>query len=302
MRNTSPFRRRSLIAVAAAGTVLLAACGSTGSTAAPGPATTPPPTANGHAGSSGSMDGMNMAESSPANGLLASDGGFTLHPLTAEVAASRSSRYQFQITEDDGKVLTAYKVEQTKMLHFYLIRSDLTGFQHLHPTLAADGTWSVEVRPPTAGAYRVFTQFAAASPSTAAKVVLSTPLTVRGASSPLEPLPPATTSTSADGYTLSVLGSPKAGVAGPLTIDVTKNGAPVKDLQSYLGTYVHLTAFHEGDLGFAHLHPIDAANSGLGGPTLHFDAELAEKGRYRLFIQFQADGALRTAQMTLTVR
>ncbi|HZE01023.1 MAG TPA: hypothetical protein VE155_04575 [Pseudonocardiaceae bacterium] len=30
---------------------------------------------------------------------------------------------------------------------------------------------------------------------------------------------------------------------------------PVTDLQPYLDTYAHLTAFHGGDLAFADLHP-----------------------------------------------
>ncbi|WP_329378415.1 hypothetical protein OG625_09870 [Streptomyces sp. NBC_01351] len=37
-----------------------------------------------------------------------------------------------------------------------------------------------------------------------------------------------------------------AGMAHPLTVSVSKDGKPVTDLQPYLDTYAHLTAFHSG--------------------------------------------------------
>ena len=40
-----------------------------------------------------------------------------------------------------------YDVEHEKQLHLIVVRRDLTGFQHVHPTLAADGTWTVAARP-----------------------------------------------------------------------------------------------------------------------------------------------------------
>ena len=45
-------------------------------------------------------------------------------------------------------------------MHLIVVRRDLTGFQHLHPEMAADGTWSTRVRLADAGSYRVFADFA----------------------------------------------------------------------------------------------------------------------------------------------
>ena len=33
-----------------------------------------------------------------------------------------------------------FDVEHTKRMHFIVVRRDMTGFQHLHPTQAADGS------------------------------------------------------------------------------------------------------------------------------------------------------------------
>jgi hypothetical protein len=147
----------------------------------------------------------------------------------------------------------------------------------------------------------VFTQFTGRPAGKAVSMVLSRPLTVTGPASPPAPLPAPAATTQADGYTLAITGSPRAGTAAPLTVTVTRNGKPVTNLQPYLGTYAHLTAFHQGDLAFAHLHPLGAVNGDHGGPTLHFDAVLPEPGSYRLFLQFLAGGRLRTAQVTVPV-
>ena len=43
----------------------------------------------------------------------------------------------------------------------------------------------------------------------------------------------------ADGYTVTVDGVPKAGAAGELRAAVLKDGSPVTDLQPYLESYAH---------------------------------------------------------------
>jgi hypothetical protein len=85
----------------------------------------------------------------------------------------------------------------------------------------------------------------------------------------------------------------------PLTVTITRGGKPVTDLQPYLDTYAHLTAFHEGDTAFAHLHPTTTVNGDHGGPELTFHAELPTAGNWRLFLQFQTAGTLHTAALTL---
>ncbi len=44
-------------------------------------------------------------------------------------------------------------------MHLIVVRRDGRGFQHLHPELAADGTWSAPITLADAGAYRVFADF-----------------------------------------------------------------------------------------------------------------------------------------------
>jgi hypothetical protein len=63
-----------------------------------------------------------------------------------------------------------------------------------------------------------------------------------------------------------------------------------------------VTAVHAGDLAFAHLRPEGTVSGDHGGPTLTVHARLPEPGNYRMFIQFQTDGTLHTAALTVPAR
>ena len=242
--------------------------------------------------SDGAMGGMSMSGA----GLQSTVDGYHL-AFPAKPMAGMAMTMTFTITKD-GKPVTQFDREQTKLLHFYLIRSDLTGFQHLHPTLAADGTWSVTPSEGLApGRYRVYTQFV--PHGTGSALVTSVPLTVPGTPPAATPLPAREGSITVDGYTVKVSGALRHGTESPLTITISKGGAKVTDLQPYLGVFAHVTAIHAGDLGFAHLHPDTGASSATGGPTLTVHADLPSPGDYRAFIQFQTAGTLHTAAITL---
>lgn len=236
------------------------------------------------------------------NGLSASSGGFTLVPSAiAALPAGRAVAISYQIQDFQGMAVTSFQLDQTKLMHLYIVRSDLTGFQHVHPTMAADGTWTALLAAMEPGAYRAYASFTAKNSSgTETALVLSTQFTVTGSASPA-PLPAASTTAEVDGYTVTLSGELMAGMEHTLTATISKSGTPVTDLQPYLDTYAHLTAFHQGDLAFAHLHPQGTVGGDHGGPTLTFDASMTASGNYRLFLQFQTAGAVHTAAFTLPV-
>lgn len=69
----------------------------------------------------------------------------------------------FKIVAANGSVITKYEVEQAKELHLIVVRSDLTQYQHVHPTRFSDGTWSISVTFAQPGKYRMVTDFTACS-------------------------------------------------------------------------------------------------------------------------------------------
>ncbi|MEV7386436.1 MULTISPECIES: hypothetical protein [unclassified Streptomyces] len=299
-------RRRALMAAGTAAvlSLTLAACGSSNDSsgsAMPGMnhgsmSSSASPTSDAMAG----MPGMGGTEAG-GNGLADTVAGYRLTSPDSTLKAGRPAAYRFTVDGPDDKPVTGFALDQTKRMHFYAVRSDLTGFQHIHPTMASDGTWTADLSALTAGSWRMFTSFTPDSGSGKGKdFVLSRTVTVPGTAT-RTPLPAATNSTTADGYTVTVKGEPMAGMAHPLTVRITKDGKPVTDLQPYLDTYAHLTAFHEGDSAFAHLHPTTKVDGDHGGPDLSFHAELPTSGNWRLFLQFQTGGTLHTAALTLRV-
>jgi hypothetical protein len=244
---------------------------------------------------SSSMPGMSMPS---GNGLSSTVNGYTLNARQTPMTGM-GTPITFTISKD-GMPVTQFDPEQTKLMHLYLIRSDLTGFQHLHPTMAADGTWRATPTTVVGGSYRVYVQFVPHADAKGGALVLSRPFTVTGNAAPTSPMPMPSDRGSVDGYTVTLAGMAKAGTETPLKLTITKAGVPVTDLQPYLDTYAHVTAIHAGDLAFAHLHPNGSVSGAHGGPTLTVNADLPTAGTYRMFVQFQTSGALHTAALTIS--
>lgn len=237
----------------------------------------------------------------PGDGLSASMMGYTFVPALTTLPYGTASTFGFRITGPDGQTVTKFEPEQSELLHFYLIRSDLTGFAHLHPTMATDGTWSVPLAALDPGDYRAYITFVTPDSSGNPQAfALSVPLSVPGTGTST-PLPPPSPTATVDGYTLTLSGQPHAGQESALTLSFSKDGQPVTDLQPYLDSYAHLSAFHQNDLAFAHLHPQGTADGDHGGPRLSFDATFPSNGFWRLFVQFQTAGVLHTAVFTTAV-
>ncbi|WP_410635217.1 hypothetical protein [Amycolatopsis sp. cmx-4-83] len=269
---------------------LLAAGGFAVGTAA-GPVAAAPGEGIGHAGMAGESAGH--AELAAAGelpgGLAASQDGYT---FTLAGPTPEPGRFSFTITGPDGRPVTAFDVEHEKKLHLIVVRRDTSGYRHVHPELAPDGTWSVPLTLPAAGSYRAFADFA---PTGGKPMTLGADFSVAGDYQPV-PFAPSRVA-NVDGYRVELTGDLVAGKTSPLTLTVGRDGVPVTDLQPYLGAYGHLVALREGDLAYLHVHP--EGNPGAG-PEVKFAAEVPSAGTYRLFLDFRHGGVVRTAEFTLT--
>ncbi|HEX2770862.1 MAG TPA: hypothetical protein VHN18_00345, partial [Micromonosporaceae bacterium] len=191
----------------------------------------------------------------------------------------------------------SYAVVHDKQMHLILVRRDLSGYQHLHPAMATDGTWSIPVSLPEPGVWRMYADFAAvdaADRQTA--VTLGTDLVVPGDYRP-RVLPAPSRQATAGGYTVTYEGTPQIGSTQPLLFRAYQAGGPVTQLEPYLGAYGHLVALRDGDLAYLHVHPEPAPTGG----AVKFWLAAPGPGRYRLFFDFQVRGSVHTAEFTLTV-
>ena len=224
----------------------------------------------------------------PVRGVAVAENGLRLAVDDPELRRGRAETVRFRVIEESGETVREFDVEHTKRMHVIVARRDLTGFQHLHPEQAEDGSWSLPLKLDDPGSYRIFADFSHEDE----KTTLATDLRVDGAAD-LQPLPaPAATAISDGGYDVRLdAGRVERGKEAELRFTVTRDGEPVAT-EPYLGAGGHLVALREGDLAFLHVHPTD----GLG-----FLATFPSPGRYRLFLQFKHEGVVRTAAFTQAV-
>jgi hypothetical protein len=230
-------------------------------------------------------------------GLQITQDGYRLEPLSPQLATGSPQPFAFRIVGPDGSPVTGYVRNHDKDLHLIVVRRDLSGFQHVHPTLGADGTWSIPLAVPAAGQYRIFADFRPAGLDRG--LTLGADVPAPGDFQP-RPLPAAARTTTVDGYVVTLDGVLVPGSSSKLTLSVAKDGVPVTDLQPYLGAYGHLVALRAGDLAYLHVHPDGAPGDGrtAAGPQVVFHAEVPSDGSYRLYLDFQHAGKVHTAEFS----
>ncbi|MGW5238296.1 hypothetical protein ACWEOW_05150 [Monashia sp. NPDC004114] len=252
--------------------------------------------ADAHGHGSPSMGSPNEPASELPGGLAVAQEGYALKLATPTAAAGAGVPVSFTIAGPDGKPVTAFDIAHEKQLHLIAVRRDQSGFQHVHPTLAADGTWStrLDLRP---GTWRLFADFTATG---ASPLTLGADLSVAGDFQPV-PTPAASRTAYVEGYAVTLAGDLVAGADARLTLSVTKDGKPVTHLDPYLGAYGHLVALRDGDLAYLHVHPDGEPGDGQTrpGPDVVFHTTAPSAGIYRLHLDFQHEGVVRTASFVV---
>ena len=229
------------------------------------------------------------ARPDPVRGLAVAEESLRIVVEDPELRRGRVEDVRFRVVDDRNETVRDFDLEHERRMHLILARRDLTGFQHLHPEQAADGTWSADTRIDEAGSYRLFADFShKGEPRT-----LASDLRVDG-NADLKPLPrPEQTAVSDGGYTVRLDASrARPGEEAELGFTISRDGKPVQ-VEPYLGAGGHLVALREGDLAFLHVHPT--------GEGTEFAATFPTPGSYRLFLQFKHEGRVQTAAFTQEV-
>jgi hypothetical protein len=239
-----------------------------------------------------------VAHAAASTGLLTTEAGYTLVPGATTLMGAPGEMLTFRIVGRDGAPVTRFVTNHERDLHFVLVSRNLIIYNHLHPTLAADGSWSVALPALPPASYHGYASFVAADRGDDSTVTLGVELLVPGVFAPV-PLPETGPVAETDGYTVRLEGTPTAGAGSVLTFVVEQNGLPVADLDPYLGATAHLVAIRVVDLVYSHAHPMSEADD--HGSSVPFHLELAAPGDYRLFLDFSHHAVVHTAAFTLHV-
>ncbi|GAA1080680.1 hypothetical protein [Nocardiopsis metallicus] len=231
------------------------------------------------------------------SGLQISQDGYTLGPVEVPDKAGQEESLSFRVLGPDAEPLTAFTESHDKRMHLIVVGRDMTGFQHVHPEMADDGTWSIPLELDTPGPYRMFADFVPQEHGEG--LTLGADLSIPG-DHESRPLPEHAPTAEVDGYTVTLDGELVPGRTNELTLTVSKDSEEVTGLVSYLGAYGHLVALRDGDLAYLHVHPEGEPGDGVTGPgpDITFQAEVPSTGDYRLFLDFKHDGEVHTAEFT----
>lgn len=231
-----------------------------------------------------------------ADGTSARSGNLRLAVDPTSLQAGKPTKVTLTVTDvATGKPVKKFEVDQTKLMHLVVVNRDLSGFQHLHPAFHSDGRFTVMLNLPAAGTYRAISDFTTGGKRYALGVNLEVPGKAK-----TTPLPAPTTSAMVDGYIVKFShGELSANKDASLEFAVSREGQPETGLQPYLGALGHLVALRSPDVSYTHVHPVESARK---RGTVTFDADFQKAGKYRLYFQFRAGGAVHVAPFTIVVK
>jgi hypothetical protein len=205
-----------------------------------------------------------------------------------------------------------FHVTHDKLFHLFIVSQDMSDFQHIHPTLEPDGSFTIETTLARAGNYKIYSDI---YPNDGAPQVLQQNLVTAGYSSDLlggEPrlAPDTSLIKTAGGIKFELKLEPAKIIAGQpsvlkyhLTDGAT--GQPVRDLVPYLGAWGHTLILSEDQSDYVHSHPEELVPDSedkaklRGGPDVTFNALLPRPGNYRIWSQFQRGDTLTTVSFTV---
>ncbi|MDX2084863.1 MAG: hypothetical protein SFZ03_05685 [Candidatus Melainabacteria bacterium] len=218
-----------------------------------------------------------------------------LDPLSSSPTSAWSSH--------TGALRPAFEVFHEKPAHLFMIRDDLTAFEHIHPDVLANGRLLASPSFQRPGRYVGFLQVQpAGNPQ---PLLLTFPLQVGSPTSAAlprfqEPISPLLQSVGE--FSFSLRSVPTPGQPGMLTVGLSQRGYPLRHLTPFLGAPAHGVLVRYPSPGepfgqpgdFLHVHPAEQPTQTAQETLLQFHTQLPRPGRYKFWLQAQPGGQLLT--------
>lgn len=226
------------------------------------------------------------------------------------IAAGRPFKLRLVVRDPDTKeIVRDFATVHEKRFHLFVLSQDLQHYDHVHPEQQADGLWTLDVTVPREGFYKLYADFL---PEGGTPQVIPRPLVTGGYAGDLTTsgarLLPDRQFTKTFGGLKVELALPSGGlVAGrdekfTYSLNDAATGAPITDVEPYLGAWGHSLVMSEDTEHFVHAHPLEALPekvAGGGGPNLTFKALLPKPGNYRVWTQIKRGGEISTVVFTI---
>jgi len=225
--------------------------------------------------------------------------------MDVEVLPSRraagAAGLRLTLAPPDSSIRPSLLTVHDKRLHLFVIGSDLTYFQHVHPDERSDGRfdWTAEM---PAGEYMVTADF---TPAGGTPQMVQRAIVTRGWPRATEPAPVALAPSSvvtSEGIRATLV-TPTV-VAGQtaivrITLADERTGQAIADLEPYLSAPAHAVMASADLTHVVHVHPQEQETF---GPALSFEILPATDGPHKLWVQVQRRGRVVTLPFVLMVR
>ena len=224
---------------------------------------------------------------------------FATYPVDLRVTPTLTgARLRLAVTHPRTRVtVRRFAVVHERPMHLFIVGDGLDYFAHEHPAPQRDGVFMLDVRLPRPGPYMAIAEFLpeGGTPQTFQQMFTTGEAFPRPANPAVDVAPKVV-----DGTRVSLDASlVKAGDTKALTfrIEDAASGAPITDLEPYLGAGAHLLVVPVDLTEAIHGHPTDDGH----GPAIAFAPLVPRAGPYKVWIQFQRSGRVSTAAFVIEV-
>jgi hypothetical protein len=193
-----------------------------------------------------------------------------------------------------GKSVDHFETVHERLFHLFIVSADLEYFVHDHPKYDGKGEFRYAATFPKPGMYRVLGDYypSGATPQLEPKTIFVAGGPVNLAEAKLTPDLTPKKGQNSD-VTLTIDPQPVAGQS----VRLVYRFQPADGLERYLGAWAHMLAASDDLIDLLHEHPLSADNG-----QIEFDLTFPRARTYRVWVQFQRDGAVNTIAFNVPVQ
>ena len=215
--------------------------------------------------------------------------------------------------DDDESALVPLDIHHEKKLHLMVVSTDLDYFEHVHPeyngkdylitVIGKDEEFTKkrglnETEFVEGGDYIMYLDYV---PSGGSGQHDEIRLSVDGTARKNVPLGDQRLVWEDAGYKV-VLSADKdftMNTSIELKVHIEKDGKPLTNLDKYLGALAHMVVISEDTEQCLHVHPMDSPTN---GPDVLLRTSFPKAAKYKVFMQFNHDGVVRTTNYVVDVK
>ena len=214
----------------------------------------------------------------------------------------------FTVKDFFGKSVRSLQIVHEKPMHLMVVSRDLSEFDHIHPAPAPGNVFRVTHVFPHGGDYRLFADF---TPEGAGNRIESFDVKVEGAARAPVPLEPTAVWNSVAGDVRMIVSADKPlrtseDIGLSMTLSDAKTGAPIHNLQRYLGAWAHIAIISQDSQDFIHIHPMEdpsfpVQTAAVSPATIRTFAGFRRPGIYKMWVQVQRQSNVVTLPLVFRV-